>query len=73
MADYGTFPIWHKEAYLYLLDLCTGQYEPLTACNSNDTESFHSWSGNSRRIVFSSRRGTGLYTRLNFSHIDSNG
>ena len=73
MADYGTFPIWHKEAYLYLLDLCTGQYEPLTACNSNDTESFHNWSGNSRWIVFSSQRGTGLYTRLYFSHIDSNG
>lgn len=73
MADYGTFPIWHKEADLYILNLSTGRYAPVTACNSNDTESFHNWSANSRWIVFSSRRGTGLYTRLYFSYIDSNG
>jgi len=73
MADYGTFPIWHKEADLYLLDLSTGKYSPVTACNTADTESFHNWSANSRWIVFSSRRGTGLFTRLYFSYIDRQG
>ena len=45
----------------------------LGAVNSDDTESFHNWSSNSRWIVFSSRRDDGLFTRLYFSHIDENG
>ena len=46
---------------------------PLDACNSDDTESFHSWSSNSRWIVFSSRRGDGVFTRPFIAHIDSTG
>ena len=41
--------------------------------NSNNTESFHDWSTNSRWFVFSSRRDDGLYTRLYIAHIDANG
>ncbi len=73
LVDYGNFSIWHKEADLYLLDLASGATSPLEAANSDDTESYHSWSSNSRWFVFSSRRIDGLYTRPFISHIDENG
>jgi len=73
LADYGQFSIWHHEADLYLLDLSTGENRPMTGANSNDTESFHNWSTNSRWLVFSSRRDDGLFTRPYFCHVDTNG
>ena len=45
----------------------------MTEANSEDTESFHNWSTNSRWLVFSSRRDDGLYTRPYFCHVDANG
>jgi hypothetical protein len=72
-SDYGNFSIWHREADLWLLDLTTGDTRPLTGVNSADTESYHSWSSNSRWFVFSSRRGDGLYTRLYLASIDEDG
>ena len=41
--------------------------------NSDSVDSFHTWSGNSRWLVFSSRRDDKLYTKLYFSHIDADG
>ncbi len=73
MSDYGNFSIWHKEADLWLLDLRDGSIRPLEEVNSNDTESYHSWSSNSHWFVFSSRRGDGLYTRLYLASIDDEG
>ena len=73
LCDYGTFPIWHHEADLWLLDLETGETRPLDQVNSGDTDSFHNWSSNSRWFVFSSRRGDGLFTRLYIAHFDQNG
>ena len=45
----------------------------MTAANSDDTESFHNWSANSRWLVFSSRRDDGLFTRPYFCHVDAKG
>ena len=73
LSDYGNFSIWHKEADLWLLDLRSGRMRPMEELNSGDTESFHNWSGNSRWLVFSSRRGDGLYTRLYLAAVDENG
>lgn len=73
LSDYGQFSIWHHEAELYLLDLTTGQSSLMTAANSNDTESFHNWSSNSRWLVLSSRRDDGLFTRPYFCHVDAKG
>ena len=83
LSDYGQFSIWHHEADLYLLDLSSRSEEggvrsedtprPMTGANSDDTESFHNWSTNSRWLVVSSRRDDGLYTRPYFCHIDANG
>lgn len=73
LTDYGNFSIWHDEADLYLLDVKTGECRALDAVNSNCTESYHSWSSNSRWFVFSSRRIDGLYTRPFIAHLDENG
>ncbi len=62
VSSYGNFTIWHKDADLYLLDIATGKYHALSNANSNDVESYHSWSSDSRWFVFSSRRDDGLYT-----------
>jgi Tol biopolymer transport system component len=73
LSDYGNFSIWHKEADLWLLDLKTNQTRAITEVNSNDVDSYHSWSSNSRWFVFSSRRIDGLYTRPFIASIDNNG
>ena len=73
LCDYGTFPIWHHEADLWLLDLATGERRPIDEVNSADTDSFHNWSSNSRWFVFSSRRDDGLFTCLYIAHFDENG
>jgi hypothetical protein len=73
LCDYGTFPIWHHESDLWLLDLETGENRPLDEVNSPDTDSYHNWSSNSRWFVFSSRRDDGLYTRPYIAHFDENG
>jgi len=72
LHDYGTFPIWHKEADLYSLDLQTGKTEKMNI-NSEETESYHSWSSNGRWLVFSSKRVDGRSARPYFAHIDSDG
>lgn len=72
-CDYGTFPIWHKEADLWLLDLNDNTVRKLDEVNSDDTDSYHNWSRDSHWFVFTSRRGDGLYTRLYLANIDSQG
>ena len=73
LSDYGQFSIWHHEADLWLLDLSTGESRSMAEANSEDTESFHNWSSNSRWLVLSSRRDDGLFTRPYFCHVDANG
>ena len=73
LSDYGNFSIWHKDADLYSMDLATGETVCMDALNSDDVESYHSWSSNSRWLVFSSRRDDGLYTKPYFSYIDEDG
>lgn len=73
LSDYGQFSIWHHEADLYMLDLSTGKSRAMTEVNTDETESFHNWSTNSRWLVFSSRRDDGLFTRPYFCHIDAKG
>ena len=72
MADYGGFPINQESSDLYLMDLESGEYHRME-CSSDRTESWHSWSNNSRWIVFSSKRDTGLFVRPYICYIDANG
>ena len=46
---------------------------PLTAANSSDADSYHTWSSNGRWIVFSSRRDDGNFTRPYIAYFDSTG
>lgn len=73
LSGYGNFSIWHKDADLYMVNLATRQNYPLEAANSDDVESYHSWSSDSHWVVFSSRRIDGLYTRPFIAYIDGEG
>ena len=72
-ADFGCFPIDHKESDLYIMDVASGERWPLSEANSPYAESFHNWSSNSHWILLSSRRGDGLYSLLYIAQIDENG
>ncbi|MBO7417931.1 MAG: PD40 domain-containing protein [Bacteroidaceae bacterium] len=73
LHQYGNFSIWHKDADLYTIDLNSGEVFPLEDANSDNVESYHSWSRNSKWMVFSSRRDDGLYTRPYICYIDDGG
>lgn len=73
LSDYGNFSIWHKDSDLYLINLATDESSCMEPLNSSDVESYHSWSGNSRWLAFSTRRDDGLYTKPYFSYIDVDG
>lgn len=72
-ADFGCFPINHKESDLWLMDLQDGSTHPLERANSSYTESFHNWSSDSHWILFSSRRGDSLYSCVYLAEIDEDG
>jgi len=72
MCQYGCFPIYQPSSDLYLMDLATGAYRKLDI-NSDYSESWHSWSSNSRWIAFSSKRQGGLFTRTFISYVDDTG
>ena len=73
LARFGTFPIWHREADLWLLDLESGAIRAVDELNSDEADSYHSWSSGGAWVVFSSRRIDGRYTRLFLSHFDGDG
>jgi hypothetical protein len=78
MCDYGYFPPWQKNSDLYLMDLKaaeqTGRYEyRRLEINSDQSEGWHSWSSNSRWIVFSSKRDFGPFTKTYISYVDEDG
>lgn len=73
LSDFGQFSIWHSESDLRMLNIETGQVDSMSVVNSDDVESYHSWSSNGRWLVVSSRRANGLFTQPYIAHIDENG
>ncbi len=73
VAYNGTFPIWHQEADLQMLDLLTGKIDTLAKVNSGKSDTYHSWSGNGRWFVFASKRDDGLYGKPYFCYVDKAG
>lgn len=72
-CDSGAFPIWHNESDLIAVELGTGMETRLDALNSGYAETFHNWDSSGRWLVYASRRGDGVYTRLWLAHIDASG
>lgn len=75
VADYGTFPIDHRESGLRMINLETEEINTLDGIKSDDSgsDTYHSWSSNSRWLVFASKRGDGQYAKPYICHIDENG
>ena len=73
VAHYGTFPIMHPEADQQIMDLKTGAINTLDIVNSAKSDTYHSWSSNSRWFVFASKRDDGLYGKPYFCYIDVEG
>ena len=74
LAEYGTFPIWHEEADLHMLDLETLQPVDVSLLNdAGNADSYHSWSSNGHWVMYGSRRLDGRYTRLFIAYMDDEG
>jgi hypothetical protein len=77
MCGYGYFPSWQEDSDIYLLDLGASATTPLPyrrlECNSRKSESWQTWSSNSRWLVYSSKVQNGFFTRLFLSYIDAEG
>jgi Tol biopolymer transport system component len=73
VAEYGTFPVWHKESELWLIDLKTRKIDVLPAINAYGADTYHSWSSNSRWVVFASKRDDLIYGRPYIAYIGPDG
>jgi len=78
MCEYSCWPTYHPSSDIYIMDLKaareTGRYEyRRLEVNSDQCESWHSWSSNSRWIAFSSKKSNHLFTRSYLAYIDENG
>ena len=71
-AEYGGFPVY-LDSDLYILKLDSGKYWPLAKANSDQCDSWHSWSTNGRWVVFGSKARDHLLTKVYFTYIDANG
>ena len=87
LGNWGCFHIWHRDADLWMIDL--GALEKarnneklpegsvvmrsLNELNSDNVESYHTWSSTGRWVVISSRRTDGVYTRPFIAHMDKDG
>jgi dipeptidyl aminopeptidase/acylaminoacyl peptidase len=73
VSQRSNFPVFQRDADLWLMDLQTLAARPLDEVNSPDTESFHNWSQDSRWFVFTSKRSDGMYAQLFIASIDDKG
>lgn len=73
-SQYGTFPVWHREADLQMIDLETMAPVDVSVWNdAEEADSYHSWSSDGRWVVYGSRRLDGRFTRLFIAHLDGSG
>ncbi len=73
IMEYGNFSIYRNDSDLYTIDPKTGELRAIETINSTEAEGSHSWSSNSRWMVFSSRREDRLFTQPYFTYVDSEG
>ena len=72
-AQYGTFPVWHKESELWLIDLVSRKIDVMPDVNAYGADTYHSWSSNSRWVVFASKRDDLVYGRPYIAYIGPDG
>jgi tetratricopeptide (TPR) repeat protein len=65
------FMLLQPDSKLYIMP-AGGGTPRLMKCNTDNMNSWHSWSSNSKWLVFSSKK-RGPYTQLYLTHIDENG
>ena len=73
VSDFGTFPIWHREADLRMMDLESGRIDSMGVVNSPMSDTYHCWSSTGRWFVFASKRDDGLYGKPYFAHVSEDG
>jgi len=78
MCNYSCWPAYQKSSDLYITDLAeaeeAGRFSwRKVSASSGQSESWHSWSSNSRWVAFSSKRGHATFTRIYLAHVDTNG
>ena len=56
-----------------MLDLRTGEPVSLDLVNDDKSDTYHSWSSDSKWFVFASKRGDGMFGKPYFSHIEEDG
>ena len=72
-AEYGTFPVWHKESELWLIDLKSGKIDTLPQVNAYGADTYHSWSSNGSWVVFASKRDDLVYGRPYIAYMGPDG
>lgn len=73
VSGYGTFPVWHLETDLWMLDLQNGKTDCMENANGQYSDSYHCWSSNGRWICWASKRDDRVYGRPYFAFIGENG
>lgn len=73
VAESGCFLSWDKTSDLYLYHTGRKELMPLTPLNTTESESYTSWSSNSRWLIFSSRRLDGVFNRPFIAHVSPDG
>ena len=78
MCKYSCWPNYHPNSDLYIVDLNTAQttgkfhYRKMEI-STDQCESWHTWSSNSRWIVFSSKKENPLFSRTYMAYVDTTG
>ena len=70
-SDYGS--LIKASSDIHLMNWKTKEHRKLTSNVAYAADSWHSWSSNSRWLVFASKRDDGLFARLYLTHIDDAG
>ncbi len=73
ITDYGTSPIHHSDADLWIMDLSTGESRNIAEVNSDCSDAYHNWSTGGGWFLFNSKRLDGMYGNLYFSCIGPDG
>ena len=73
VSSYGTFPLYHTDCTLNLMDLRTGEVHVLDDIKGDKSDTYHSWSSDGHWFVFASKRWNGQFGKPYYCHIDDNG